>query len=449
MASAAYRRLGGLSPARVSPKWAGESDASSGCESRLCRVRRRLLTQTSIGLSSALLFYLGITYLLGPLFILLRYKIAGLLLLLIVIPHLIVEWVNWIKAQRGIAELGMVGTWTKSQLASVKARRVEVREELNESRPYINVMHDQIGDSLVDSEREVLEAIKQIGLLNAKAIKQREHIALSIKSGKELTESTHLRVESNKQVIAAIDMQLETQIDEFRSNFERIQGLSREVGALTPLIKVITSIAQQTNLLALNAEIEAARAGRAGRGFAVVAYEVRKLATLSTKAASDISARIHATCKKVDDEMAEARLSLEQHEASNAMSQLITDLGEMQAEFSRNSQLLLDVITEVDENYEESITRLSQALGHIQFQDVMRQRMEHVQEAMVEMREHLQNLSGRLGDYDGKGEKDHDFKQMLEAHKSRYRMASQTVTHLHVAGGENNDDHSHPAIELF
>jgi len=38
---------------------------------------------------------------------------------------------------------------------------------------------------------------------------------------------------------------------------------------------------------------------------------------------------------------------------------------------------------------------------------------------------------------------------MLEAHKSRYRMASQSITHMNVAGGEDKQDHSHPAIELF
>jgi methyl-accepting chemotaxis protein len=328
-------------------------------------------------------------------------------------------------------------------------RRAAMRDELRDSKSYIDVMHDQIGDSLAESEREVLVVIEQIGLLNAKANKQREHIAESIKSGRDLTESTHRRVENNKQIIAAIDMQLEAQTDEFRNNFERIQGLSHEVFALTPLIKVITSIAQQTNLLALNAEIEAARAGSAGRGFAVVAFEVRKLAVRSTHAASDISAKIHATCKKVDEEMAAARESLEQHEASNAMSQLVADLGEMQLEFAGNSQLLLNVINEVDANYEESVNRLTQALGHIQFQDVLRQRMEHVQEALVEMREHLQHLSGKLADFNWQGELDRRFTEMLEAHKSRYRMASQTMTHLNVAGGEDSQDHSRPAIELF
>jgi methyl-accepting chemotaxis protein len=328
-------------------------------------------------------------------------------------------------------------------------RRTAMRDELQASKPYIDVMHDQIGDSLAESEREVIEVIQQISILNAKASQQREHIAASIRSGKELTESTHLRVENNKQIIAAIDMQFETQIDEFRNNFERIQGLADEVAALTPLIKVITSIAQQTNLLALNAEIEAARAGSAGKGFSVVAFEVRKLAVHSTKAASDIAVKINATCKKVEQELAESRISLEEHETSSAMSHLVSDLSGMQEEFSKNGQLLLDVITEVDANYAESVDRLTQALGHIQFQDVMRQRMEHVQEALLEMSGHMQHMSKNANDFVWEGKFDRTFAEMLETQKSKYRMASQTVTHVNATGGKDDQDHNRPAIELF
>jgi methyl-accepting chemotaxis protein len=310
-------------------------------------------------------------------------------------------------------------------------------------------MREQIGDSLAESEREVLKVIEQIGLLIAQSNEQRANIARSIQSGKDLSESTNLRVESNRQIIAAIEMQLQEQTSEFKSNFERIENLANEVRALTPLIKIITSIAQQTSLLALNAEIEAARAGNAGRGFAVVAFEVRKLSVLTTKAAADIAEKINATCKKVDGEMAEAQASLEQHESDEAMSRLIMDLGEMQKDFSKNGNLLLEVITEVDANFEQSVNRLSQALGHIQFQDVMRQRMEHVQEALGEMRDHLLHLSGKLASFTWEGELEQTFKQILAAHLNRYRMASQTRTHHAVAGGQSNTDHSRPAIELF
>jgi len=270
-----------------------------------------------------------------------------------------------------------------------------------------------------------------------------------VQSGKDLTESVHARVESNKQIIADIEIQLHEQTGELRTNFERIQGLADEVGALTPLIEVITSIAQQTSLLALNAEIEAAQAGKAGRGFAVVAFEVRKLAVASTKAATDIAAKINATCTRVYSEMDSAKASIEVHEARHTMSHLIAELARMQQDFTTNSQLLLEVIGEVDVNYQESVNRLSQALGHIQFQDVMRQRMEHVQSALLEMRDHLLRLGATYADPSWNGIIEPGFKSILAGHFDKYRMASQTVAHHNIAGGGSEADHSRPAIELF
>jgi methyl-accepting chemotaxis protein len=302
---------------------------------------------------------------------------------------------------------------------------------------------------MAESEREVVAAIEEIGGLIEQSNQQREHISRSVKSGRDLTESTHQRAENNKQVIVAIEMQLHRQSEEMRANFARIQNLSAGVCALTPLIKVITSIAQQTNLLALNAEIEAARAGSAGRGFSVVANEVRKLAAHSTEAASEISRCINSTCKKVQRELADAEVSLKQHEANNSMSHLVEDLSSMQKQFSRNGELLLEVISEVETNYAESVNRLSEAMGHIQFQDVMRQRMGHVQDALVNLREHLQELSDLPDNPEWDGQLDRTFKTILDSHLNQYRMASQTQTHLAVSGGAAVAASNGPAIELF
>ncbi len=376
MASAAYRELDRPSAERAGSREVKENGAPAG-NFRLRRARNRLLLQTVIRLAFILTFYFVLSSLLGNAFIPHRFQAAELLLICIIIPLCLGQLYEWSQARAGIAELGAAGSMSTVALAAVTRRREAIIDELTSSKPYIDVMRHQIGDSLAESEREVVKVIEQIGILNQKAVQQREHIAQSIiRSGRDLTESTHLRLENNKLIITAIDMQVGTQIEEFRNNFDRIHGLAVEVSALTPLIKVITSIAQQTGLLALNAEIEAARAGGAGRGFAVVAAEVRKLAVSSSKAAADISNKINATCKRVDDELAVAKESLQQHEASSAMNHLTTDLSEMQ-EFASNSQLLLDVITEVDVNYEESVQPLVSGAGtHSSLQDVMRQRME-------------------------------------------------------------------------
>jgi methyl-accepting chemotaxis protein len=416
---------------------------------RLRRARIRIFCQAAAGTACSLTFYCFLFRILGPAFAP-YWRQAGLLFVaLIVLPQWIADGWNWVQARRSAVEFCQAGTMGEDELAATTLKRSAMRDELKASQPYIDVMHDQIGDSLAESEREVTEVIEQIGILNAKAIQQRKNIALSIQSGKALTESTTTKVENNRQIIAAIEMQLQEQNSEFTRNFERIQGMANEIASLTSLIKVITSIAQRTNLLALNAEIEAARAGDAGRGFAVVANEVRNLAVLSTKAATDIGERIHATCKKVDAEMDRARASLEEHEASDVMKVLVADLENMQQDFSSNSKLLLEVITEVDANYEESVVRLSRALGHIQFQDVMRQRMQHVQEAMVEMRDHLRYLMEKPFDPAWDGTLEMTFKTILAGHLEKYRMASQTATHLAISGGASEAGDSAPAIELF
>ncbi|MGO9316956.1 MAG: methyl-accepting chemotaxis protein [Terracidiphilus sp.] len=380
-----------------------------------------------------------------------RLYVATMCFLLILAPQIVVALINWIIAKRGIADLGILGKLSKSELAHVTARRMWMKNELQDSAPYIDVMREQIGDSLTESESEVIQVIEQISYLNERSARQRERIAQSIQSGKALTETTHLRAENNKQIVAALEMQMRQQTRDLRDDFEHVQNMAAEVRAMTPMIKVITTIAQQTSLLALNAEIEAARAGNAGRGFAVVAFEVRKLSVSSTKAAADIAAKINTTCARVDRELAEAQASLKQHETSEAMNQLVADLNGMQMEFNKNGQLLLDVITEVDRNYAENVQRLSEALGHIQFQDVMRQRMEHVQEALTEMREHMQKMSEKAFDFVWEGKFEHTFNELLAAHRSKYRMASQHVTHTNVVsgGGASEQDHSRPTIELF
>jgi methyl-accepting chemotaxis protein len=416
---------------------------------RLRRIRKRLVTEAVIRFTCLALVWVVLINRMGS--DLSRYWLlfAVLLLVFFLIPSLILMRKNWNEARRAVSDMWAFGPLNFKEISRELDALKIIEADIKDAKPYIDVMREQIGDSLAESEREVMQVIEQIGLLNEKSVSQRQRIAQSIQSGKALTESTHLRSESNRQIIAAIEMQMEQQTHELRGDFEHLLSMANEVRELTPLIKLITSIAQQTSLLALNAEIEAARAGSAGRGFSVVAFEVRKLSISSTKAAAEIAAKINATCEKVEREMADARVSLERHEASDAMSHLVTDLSGMQTEFNKNSGLLLEVITEVDENYAENVQRLSEALGHIQFQDVMRQRMEHVQESLTEMRDHLLWLCERSERSGWDGIIERTFKTMLAGHRSKYRMASQHTTHSNVTGGASGQNNGLPDIELF
>ena len=416
---------------------------------RLRKIRNRLVREVLIRSTLFVLFCLFLSRALGDDLHPHLLRIAVLVFLLLIVPGAAFKLVDYEDARRAVADMWSFGRLTYGDLSRMLDARTVLQANRRDSGVYIDVVHGQIGDSLSESEREVLHVIEQIGRLTTEAAEKRACIRGSVESGKALEDRTRERVESNQEVIAALGMQLQEQNAGMRSNFERIEGLAGEVRALTPLIKVITSIAQQTSLLALNAEIEAARAGSAGRGFAVVAVEVRKLSLLSTQAAADIAGKITATCKRVDTEVAEAKASLQEYEANSSMHNLVAGLREMQQEFSKNAAVLLDVIGEVDSSYAESIERLSEALGHIQFQDVMRQRMEHVQTALMEMREHLLMLAEKPSQPEWDGRLKVTFKQLLASHLAQYRMASQTITHLSVSGEKASEDRGRPAIELF
>lgn len=369
--------------------------------------------------------------------------------LALAVPGVALKMWHWRAARKAVDDMDGYAGMSFAEIARLVAGRRTLCGEMDGAQPYLDVMRRQLADATHDSEREVTKVIEEIGLLNDHSTAMRGEIAQSIESGKALNESTCHQVEKNRETIDRLREQLMGQTEELRTSFRRMESLGKEVCELTPLVKVITSIAQQTSLLALNAEIEAARAGSAGRGFSVVANEVRKLAVHATSAAAEIGGRIGATTERVDRELGEARAALNEHEANAGIDEMVERLTAMQREFCSNSNLLLHVIEKVDANYEESIQRLSEALGYMQFQDVLRQRLEHVEEALGEFGGQLATLAGRLDDTEWDGTLETSFSGMLAGHMDRYKMASQTQTHLAVAGGASGQDHSRPAIELF
>jgi methyl-accepting chemotaxis protein len=374
--------------------------------------------------------------------------IAGSVALIDFAPFLISQWINWTKARSAVSEMWASGLCDFDKISEDLAARKAIASDIKDCKPYIDVMHEQIAGSLAESEREITALIEQLNLLSAQSSRQMERITQSVQGGKAKTEVTRARGERGKQLFSSLEARLVEQGSEMHANFQQISLLANDVKALTPIVEVISTIANQTNLLALNAEIEAARAGNAGRGFAVVANEVRALAKRSTSAAADIARKLNSTAGKVAEKMAEAQKAIEDKHGLAAVQELVHELTVMQQDFSDSSQSQLDVISGVEAGHRESVDRLLEAMGHIQFQDVMRQRMEHVQEALIDMRDHLLKLAEEQPET-GQDGLETTFKGLLESHLTGYKMASQTVTHLAVAGGNSNGGHNCPAIELF
>jgi len=417
-------------------------------EPRLRCVHNRLLISAAIGILCNVLLCVALACTQEITAISNWIWIAKALALLNFVPLLTIEWVNWRLAKRGASELSESDRLSSDQASPILKIYAFVATDIKNSKPYIDVMHEQIGGSLAESESEVLAAIESLNILNAQSSRQSSRIGDSIRSGTNLTDVTR-RVGQSQELIALVETHLQFQAHDLRHNIEAILGLGNEVAALKPLIAVITSIATQTNLLALNAEIEAAKVGQAGRGFAVVAGAVRALSKKTADAADNIANSINAAVDKTLKVGGDVKTTLENLSDGGEMRDMVQQLAEIQQQFSNGTHLLLEVLHGVETGHKEMEDRLLQVLGHMQFQDVMRQRMEHVQSALIEMRDHLQKLSAMPGDPAWTGQPDITFDQMLADNLNKYHMASQTATHLAVAGNGSDSFQEGPSIELF
>jgi methyl-accepting chemotaxis protein len=414
----------------------------------LRRIQKQLLVQVAIGLLCNVLLCMILTRPHGIASFTSWRSIAVMLALINFGPLLVVEWANWMQVRRGVSRICDSDQFASDQVTQMQAVHHTVIAEIENSKPYIDVMHEQVGGSLAESESEVLAAIEQLNTLNAQSSQQSGRISDSIRSGTNLTDVTQ-RVGQSQELIALVETHLQFQAHDLQRNIQAILNLGQEVAGLKPLIAVITSIATQTNLLALNAEIEAARAGQAGRGFAVVAGEVRALSKKTAEAANDIANSINTAVDKTLKVGVDVKTTLENLSDGGEMREMVQQLADIQQQFRQGTQLLLEVLRGVETGHKEMEDCLLQVLGHIQFQDVMRQRMEHVQCALAEMRDHLQMLSTQSNDPSWDGKLDATFNEMLADHLGRYHMASQTATHLAVAGDISESGHNGPAIELF
>jgi hypothetical protein len=75
--------------------------------------------------------------------------------------------------------------------------------------------------------------------------------------------------------------------------------------------------------------------------------------------------------------------------------------------------------------------------------------MEHVQSALIEIRNHPQWLSEKPGESSWNGEIKPALNGLLAAHLGSYSMASLTATHNPVTGNLSKVHGGPPAIELF
>ena len=205
---------------------------------------------------------------------------------------------------------------------------------------------------------------------------------------------------SMQQILTEMDAMLARFVKDVGNLVEMSSRAVRSVGEVNTLTKSVTAMlsdlefmADQSSMLALNAAIEAAHAGDQGRGFAVVADEVGKLAKRSAGVSSSIRSlvtAIHTGMGHAQTAMTEvAGLSASYATTTCVVQSKVNDftatLCRSNAELDAGVQLAVGLAKGLAQD-------LSQVVMSLQFQDIVRQKLEHVADPLQRVEQGLVRL---------------------------------------------------------
>lgn len=270
-----------------------------------------------------------------------------------------------------------------------------VGDILNRSAHLIPVLTSQLEAVIQETETAVLGIGESFMEIVSRARNQASRAAnafgeLASGDGRD----SKALIELSREALSAVMDNLHSVNGVARHTLENMRKVTGTMENIREVVQEIEYIADQTNLLALNASIEAARAGEHGRGFAVVADEVRKLSARSTTAAIEIGKLIKTVEKEVsgmyvDTEKSAAATELRSSESEELMNDTLSKLNDVMM----MAQSELDGLSTETESLAKDIGGI---VISMQFQDITRQKIEHVIEPLQALKTESEEMLGRL-----------------------------------------------------
>jgi methyl-accepting chemotaxis protein len=325
-----------------------------------------------------------------------------------------------------------------------------VGDELSQIEGYNDVLRRQLRQVIDDTERAAYQITERLNNIDGLVSQLDQFVAASSDESERLAADSGNRISGNQKLIGTLREYIRNRIEEGRKDQERVAMVVREANSLGSLVQLIRNISNQTNLLALNAAIEAARAGDAGRGFSVVADEVRKLSAETATVVDQIKRGIADVAGSIEsqfkDKLSESNLEQERQ----ILDTFATQLDHLGSSYSELVAIQGDVMRTIASNSTELARMFMDAIASVQFQDVTRQQIESVAEALVQLDKHAQLLSERLSRYEDSSFSFEPLARHLQRLYDGYVMNSQRDLHRNALGlTAAPAQNAGPKIELF
>ena len=320
-----------------------------------------------------------------------------------------------------------------------KGRETQSKSEAVSLIQPLQILERQVHAGIVKSESAVMETVGTLGHIQQISAGLHSEASSAIEHSNSIsTKLQKLSLES-QQALHKLELQQAKLSEQQAFKDAQVAQAMRDVQSLTPLVEMIALIAKQTHLLSFNAAIEAARAGDTGNGFKIVATEVRSLAQQTTEAA-----------KKIEEGITRVQNAVQGSNLLSAgeLSDMLSSVNEIRNLLTRSVEhsaalgpFLHQLSHGMDEGTAVIRNHVVDALGQMQFQDVLRQLLEQVERG-------LQTLAQCSQGGTHAQQADVDLQALMRQWQDSYVMLEQHLTHADASTRPAAAD-AGPKIELF
>jgi methyl-accepting chemotaxis protein len=332
---------------------------------------------------------------------------------------------------------------SRPEPAAVSAMSQQVAARLDELAPFFALTDAQLRSIAEQTGEAALGILAQLRDLDGQLTAMKAKSRASHERGNRIS-AEGLATDHN--VVELIRGYMKARSEEIAAERVHLSRVIEQMNSLKDLTHSLDQIGSATNILSLNATIEAERAGALGAGFKVVAGEIRALSQKSRAAVQEANSAIAATQSVIETTLLGASTDQRRAVEARQIEQVLSQLDAVSNSYSAIVAEHDTLMTEMDAEHAAIAHSVMDTFGRIQFQDVVRQQVEALVEALEELKGVLGSFSQGLA-----GDERADLtrgRTLIEQLQSRYVSNVQRSTHAAALGEAARLDNA-KAIELF